>query len=123
SKDGDDWSTLSWRDYGDHVNTFAKGLVALGLQRGEFVNLMGSNVPEYAISDIAVLHAGGVPVSLYNTLAPEQISYIVNHCEAKYVICENREYLERFLKIQNEIPNIRKVVIWRDAEEFADNDW
>jgi long-chain acyl-CoA synthetase len=122
-KDGDGWSALTWRQYGERVRDFAKGLIALGLQPGEFVNLIGSNIPEYSISDFGVLHAGGVPVSLYNTLAPEQIEYIVNHCEAKYVICENRDYLERFLKIQNEIPNVRKVILWRDAEEFTDNDW
>jgi long-chain acyl-CoA synthetase len=123
AKDGDGWSSQTWRDYGDRVADFAKGLIALGLRPGEFVNLIGSNLPEYSISDLGVLHAGGVPVSLYNTLAPEQIEFIVNHSEAKYVICENRDYLERFLKIQNEIPNVRKVIMWRDAEEFADNDW
>ncbi len=122
-KVGDEWKSYSWAEFGEQVRAFAKGLIALGLQPGEFVNLIGSNDPLYAISDFGVLHAGGVPVSLYNTLAPEQIDYIVNHSEAKYVICENRNYLERFLKIQNEIPNVRKIILWRDADEFQDNDW
>ncbi len=122
-KVGEDWQALTWREFGDQVQDFAKGLIALGLAPGEFVNLIGNNVPEYSVSDFGVLHAGGVPVSLYNTLAPEQIEYIVNHSEAKYVICENRDYFEKFLKIQNELPNVRKVILWRDAEEFADNDW
>ncbi|MEX0874418.1 MAG: AMP-dependent synthetase/ligase [Actinomycetota bacterium] len=122
-KDGDEWKSMTWAEYGEGVRDFAKGLIALGLKSGEFVNLIGSNIPEYVISDLGVLHAGGVPVSLYNTLAPEQIEYIINHCEAQYVICENRDYLERLLKVQNEIPNIRKVILWRDADEFADNDW
>ncbi|HYZ93260.1 MAG TPA: AMP-dependent synthetase/ligase [Actinomycetota bacterium] len=122
-KVGDDWQSKTWAEFGEHVRDFAKGLVSLGLAPGEFVNLIGSNVPEYSISDFGVLHAGGTPVSLYNTLAPEQISYIVNHCDAKYVICENRDYFESFLKIQNEVPEVRKVILWRDAEEFADNDW
>ena len=122
-KEGEDWNALSWREFGDRVQDFAKGLIALGLAPGEFVNLIGNNVPEYSISDFGVLHAGGVPVSLYNTLAPEQIEYIVNHSEAKYVICEDRNYFEKILKIQNELPNVRKVILWRDAEEFADNDW
>lgn len=122
-KVGDDWSSRNWAEFAEDVKAFAKGLIALGLEPGDFVNLLGSNVPEYSISDFAVLHAGGVPVSLYNTLAPEQIEYIVNHCEARYVICEDRNYLERLLKIQNEIPNVRKVILWRDADEFADNDW
>jgi long-chain acyl-CoA synthetase len=122
-KVGDDWQSMTWSDYGDRVSAFAKGLIALGLKPGEFVNIMGSNDPLYLISDLGVLHAGGIPVSLYNTLAPEQISYIVNHSEASYVICENRDYLERFLKIQKEIPGVRKVIMWRGADEFADNDW
>jgi long-chain acyl-CoA synthetase len=120
---GDGWESLTWREFGEKVDDFAKGLIALGLQPGAFLNLIGSNLPEYSISDLGVLHAGGVPVSLYNSLAPEQISYIVNHSEARYVICENRDYFERILKIQNEIPNVLKVILWRDAEEFADNDW
>ena len=122
-KSGDGWASITWAEYGRRVRDFAKGLIALGLKPGEFVNLIGSNVPEYSISDFGVLHAGGIPVSLYNSLAPEQIEYIVNHSEASYVICENRDFFERFLKIQNEIPNVRKVILWRDAEEFSDNDW
>jgi long-chain acyl-CoA synthetase len=122
-KVGDDWSSASWKEYGERAKAFAKGMAALGLQPGEFVNLIGANDPLYAISDFGVLLAGGVPVSLYNTLAPEQIDYIVNHSEAKYVIAENRDYLERLMKIQSDIGNVRKVILWRDAEEFADNDW
>jgi long-chain acyl-CoA synthetase len=127
-KGTDDWTTTSWTEFGSRARDFAKGMIALGLQPGEFVNLIGSNDPLYAFSDFGVLLAGGIPVSLYNTLAPEQIEYIVVHSEAKYVICENRDYLERFLKIRSGIPNVRKVIMWRDAPEngdgsFADNDW
>ena len=122
-KDGDDWESRTWGQFGEKVRDLAKGLIALGLQPGEFVNLIGSNLPQYSVSDFGVLQAGGIPVSLYNTLAPEQVSYIVQHCDAKYVICENRDYFETFLKIQNEIPNVRKVILWSDAEEFADNEW
>jgi long-chain acyl-CoA synthetase len=39
------------------------------------------------------------------------------------VICEDRNYLETLLKIRDEIPKVRKVVMWRDADEFAGNDW
>ena len=51
-------------------------------------------------------------------LAPEQIEYIVNHSEARYVIAENRDYLERLMKIQNEIQNVRKVIMWRGADVY-----
>jgi len=122
-KEGDDWKTFSWAQTRDRVRDVAKGFVALGLKPGEFVNLIGSNVPEYTISDFAILQAGGVPVSLYNSLAPEQVAYIVNNCDGVYAVCENRDYLETFLKIAGDIPKVRKVVMWTGADEFADNDW
>jgi long-chain acyl-CoA synthetase len=122
-KAGDEWQTLSWTQTRDRVRDIAKGFVALGLQPGEFVTLIGANVPDYTVSDYGILHAGGVPVSIYNSFAPDQIAYVINNCDAVYVMCENREYLETLLKIQGDIPKIRKVVMWSDAEEFADSDW
>ncbi|MEX2394483.1 MAG: long-chain fatty acid--CoA ligase, partial [Actinomycetota bacterium] len=122
-KTGEDWQAFTWTQYGERVRAFAKGLIALGLEPKGFVNIIGANDPRYAISDIGVLAAGGVPVSLYNTLAPEQLEYIINHCDASLVICENRDYFERILKIQGEIGKVRKVILWRDAGDFADNDW
>ncbi len=122
-KVGDDWKSLTFSQYAERVREFGNGMIALGLEPGEFVNVIGANRYEYCISDLGIVHAGGVPVSLYNTLAPEQIEYIVNHCEAVYVILENRAYYERFLKIKDAIPNIRKVIMWEGAEEFADDDW
>ena len=122
-KEGDEWKSMSWADTRSRVHDVAKGFVALGLRPGEFVNLIGANVPEYTFSDFGILHAGGIPVSLYNSLAPEQVSYIINNCDGVYAVCENRSYLETLLKIQGEIPNVRKVIMWHDAEDFADNDW
>jgi long-chain acyl-CoA synthetase len=122
-KQDDEWRSLTWTQTRERVRDVAKGLIALGAKPGEFINLIGSNVPEYTISDFGILHAGAVPVSLYNSLAPEQIAYIVNNCDGAYVFCENRQYLETLLKIQREIGNVRRVIMWHDAEEFAGNEW
>lgn len=122
-KRDDAWQTLTWADYGRLAEEFGLGLVSLGLERGEFVNLLSANRPEYYVSDVGILHGAGVPVSLYNTLAPEQIEYIVNHCEAVFVIVEDRAYLERILKVRASIPNVRKVIMFTGAEEFEDDDW
>jgi acyl-CoA synthetase (AMP-forming)/AMP-acid ligase II len=122
-KDGEEWRALTWREYGDRVRDLANGFISLGLEPGQFVTIMGRNLPEYNITDLAILHAGGIPVSLYNTLAPEQISYIVNHCEARFSVVEDRNFHERFLKIKDEISNVEKVVMWHGADEFSGDDW
>src|SRR5439155_1583652 len=70
------WNTLTWSQYRLEVRKAAAGLAALGFRPGQFAVIMARNRPEHLIADLGVLHARGTPVSLYNTLAPEQVQYI-----------------------------------------------
>jgi len=114
------WQGLTWREYGDQVRDFANGLIALGLQPGDFVNLLAANRPEYYVTDVAILHAGGTPVSLYNSLAPEQMEYIINHCEATYVIVENRAFYEKLRAIRPQIGTVRRVIVMEGGADILD---
>lgn len=122
-KVGETWNALTWRQYGEQVRHLANGFSALGLKPGEFVNILAANRPEYYVTDLAVLHAGAVPVSLYNTLAPEQIEYIVNHCEAALIVVENAAFYERVAAIRKRLPQVRKVIMIDGAEAFAGDRW
>jgi len=120
-KDGDAWQRLSWADYRQQVAEVAMGLAALGVGRGDFVAIMARNRPEHLIADLGAVHAGATPVSLYNTLAPEQIAYIVAHCGAKVAVVEDRGFLERFEKVRDQLPGLERVVLVADGT--ADHDW
>jgi long-chain acyl-CoA synthetase len=122
-KEGGEWRGLTWREYSDQVQTLASGLIELGLKPGEFVNILASNRPEYYVTDLAVLHAGGIPVSIYNTLSPEQIEYIVNHCEAAYFVAENRDVYTKLKSLQAKLTRIRKVIVLEGAAELAADPW
>ena len=123
SKEGGTWRTLTWRETRDRGAEVAMGLRSLGVGRGDFVAIMARNRPEHVLADIGIGHAGATPVSVYNTLAPEQISYIAGHCDAKVAILEDRDFMQRWEKIKAELPALEHVVLIRDAEEFADYDW
>ena len=122
-KEDGEWKSLTYPELRQDVRKVTDGLLSLGIERGEFVTILARNIHQHYLADHAAVHAGGVGVSLYNTLSPEQIEYIVNHCEAAYAVVENRDFLERFLKIRTEVPNLRKVILIEGAEEFADDDW
>jgi long-chain acyl-CoA synthetase len=117
------WKSMTWREYRERVAELAMGLAALGVGRGDFVAIMCRNRPEHLIADLGAVHAGATPVSIYNTLAPEQIAYIAGHCEAKIAIVEGREFMERWEKVKAELPALERVVVIDDAGEFADYDW
>lgn len=117
-----DWRELTWQDYGAGVAHCAAGLAALGLAPGEFVNILAPNCAEYYVADLGVLHAGGTPVSLYNTLAPEQIEYIVNHCEARYLILGDATFYEQRIRpIRDRIPGVRRIVVIAGAGTITDD--
>jgi long-chain acyl-CoA synthetase len=117
------WRQLNWREYRERVAEVAMGLAALGVGRGDFVAIMARNRPEHLIADLATVHLGATPVSLYNTLAPEQIAYIASHCEAKVAVAEGREFMERWEKVRGELPALRRLVLLEDADDFSGYDW
>jgi long-chain acyl-CoA synthetase len=120
---GGGWKSLTWKDYRDRAAAVTFGLKALGVGPGDFVALMMRNRPEHVIADMGVVHSGATPVSFYNTLAPEQVSYIAGHCEAKVAILENRDFMERWEKVKADLPALEHVVLVEDAGDFSDYDW
>ncbi len=117
------WNRLTWRQYRERVAEVACGLGALGIGPGDFVVIMARNRPEHLIADLGILHAGATPVSLYNTLAPEQIAYIAGHCEARAAVVEGRTFMERFEKVRADLPALERAVLIEDATEFSDYEW
>lgn len=88
---------LSFRQYADQAGRVAGALAGLGLRRGQRVVLMLRNRPEFHVADMAVLLAGGTPVSLYNSSSPEQVRHLVDHAEATIAVVDDACVLERFL--------------------------
>jgi len=102
---------LSWNEYRERVREVALGLRALGIARHDFGVIMARNRPEHVIADLGIVHAGATPVSLYNTLAPEQIQYIANHCDARVAVVEDEAFLAKVLAVRDQLPRLERIVL------------
>src|SRR4029078_10258302 len=80
--------------------------------------LMG-NVPEWPISDIGTILAGGIGVGLYPTSSAEQIAYIINHSDAEFVLVDTAEQLQKVLSIRDQLPKVRHIIAL-DAQGSSD---
>ncbi|MEX2970340.1 long-chain fatty acid--CoA ligase [Streptomyces sp. C184] len=80
--------TLSWAEVRHRVAELAAGYRTLGVRRGEIVLLMMGNRPEHWLSDLALVHLGAVPVTVYGTAAPEQLARVVRHSRARLAVVE-----------------------------------
>jgi long-subunit acyl-CoA synthetase (AMP-forming) len=113
------WKGLGWSAYRERVRDLTLALLEMGLGRGDFALIMTRNRPEHVLADLAILHAGATPVSLYNTLSPEQVAYIAGHSEAKVAFVEDAGFLERFRAVRDELPRLERLVV---IEPGADSD-
>jgi long-chain acyl-CoA synthetase len=116
-RDGDaPWQTLTWREFRDQVLRLAAGFVRLGLKPGERVALMLPNRMEHVLADQAVLHAGGVPVTFYATLAPDQIGYVAADCDVRIAVLDGKTEVARWDPLLAGLPGLTTVIV-RDADE------
>jgi len=81
---------LTFSDYADRVRSIAAGLAELGVKRGDTVGMMLLNRPEFNLCDIAAMHLGATPFSIYNTSAPEQIAYMFGNAGNRVVVTESQ---------------------------------
>ena len=111
---GDSWQTLTWAQAHQQVRELAAGLAALGLAPGERVALMLPNCTEHVLADQAAVHAGGLGVTIYATLAPEQIAFVAGDCDARIAVVDGAGELARWQPVLDQLPGLKTIIV-RDA--------
>jgi long-chain acyl-CoA synthetase len=122
-KDGDDYRSWTFGEYADLVARAAAGMQARGVERGDRIVLMLRNTPEFHVLDIAALMVGATPVSIYNSSAPDQVQYLVEHSGAVLGIVEDDGFLARFASVRDQLPNLRTLGVVKPGEHPADFTW
>jgi len=109
------WRPITWRQYLEHVRELVLGFMALGLQRGDKVALMGANRPEGLWAEMATLCAGGVTVWLFQDCMLDEVQYIVDHSDARFLVAEGQEEVDKGLAIKDRCPKLERI-IWDDPK-------
>lgn len=120
---GDEWRALTWSQYRDQVHRFAAGLQTLGVSQSDFVAIQAGNRPEHAIADLAAIHTGGTGVTIYSTLASNQVQYVAADCGASVAVLEDLEFMKRWEEIKPELPDLEYVILMEGADNYSTVDW
>lgn len=94
--EGESWRTLTWSQMQELAKDVAAGLISLGVQPGDRVALMGTNRIEHFAGDMGAVHAAGIGMSIYNTLSPSQVAFVINESRPVVAILENEDHLYRW---------------------------
>ena len=80
------YTSLSWKQVREQVDSIAKGLINLGILKGDRVVILSENRPEWQIADLAIMSIGAISVPAYTTSTTSDYSHIINHSEARCII-------------------------------------
>ena len=111
-KDYGYWRELTWKDFYERTKWFAGGLARLGFGPGDKIAICGENAPEWFWGQIAAQCLGGVSVGLYTDSIPSELQYIIDHSNAKIIMADDQEQVDKILSIKEQIPKVEKVIYW-----------
>ena len=108
---------LTWKQVQNNIYILSEYLKKT-ISRGDTCVLLSENRPEWLISDIAIMNAGGVTVPLFTTYSQKDYEYIINDCKPKICIVSNYSQLK---KIEKFISNDTKVLSIENINEKIDS--
>jgi long-chain acyl-CoA synthetase len=113
------WVSRSFAEVRDTVRSLALGLVDLGVGKGDKVSILGNTRPEWTYFDFAALSIGAVVVPIYQTNSPEECQYVLENSDAKVVVVEDDEQIEKIRKVRDRLPLLEQVVRMTGSSEDA----
>ncbi|MGD8368747.1 MAG: AMP-binding protein, partial [Desulfobacterales bacterium] len=109
------WRPITWAQYLENVKYLALGLLKLGLKKGDKVSIIGDNRPEGLWAEMAALCAGGIGVWLFQDCLIDEVRYIIDHSDSRFLFGEGQEEVDKALSIIDECPKLEKI-IWDDPK-------
>ncbi len=118
-KEGDSWVTQTFVEVEETVRKLALGLVDLGVGKGDKVSILANTRPEWTYFDFAALSIGATVVPIYQTNSPEECQYVLENSDAKVVVVEDDEQLEKIRAVRGQLPLLEQVVRMTGTSEDA----
>ena len=115
------WQRYSWAEYYEKVKDFSLGLISLGMEPGDVVDIIGDNEPQWFWGEFATQAAGGTVTGIFVDSIPSEVKYVAEHSGAKFAIVNDQEQTDKFLEIKDELPLLKKVIYW-DPKGLRDYD-
>jgi long-chain acyl-CoA synthetase len=117
------YAPLSSAEFGERVRHFSLGLKALGFEPGDKFVILCENRPEWVMSDLAAVCAGGITVPIYTTLVPEQVRYIIDDSDAKAVLVSSAEQWKKIEAVKAQLTKVRLFIILEGPAPSGARPW
>ena len=104
------WVKWTYAEYEKEIRTVAKAFIKLGLKPHYSVGIIGHNAPEWHISNIAAIIAGGLATGIYATNSPDAVKYVAKHSRANLMVVEDEVQLKKVQLVQDDLDNLEGII-------------
>ena len=104
------WQTWTWHDYAQNANQLALGLIEIGMKDNYPVAIVGTNRQQLYSAMFSIQMAGGIPVPMYQDAVADEMLHVLQHSEAKIIIAEDQEQVDKIIELGDKLPKIEKIV-------------
>lgn len=122
-KENGKWIPYSTKDFIDHSENLAYGLLVLGVQREDKIAIISNNRPEWNIADIGIQLCGAINVPIYPTISENDLTFIFNDAEIKFVFVSSDELYEKVKKVTTSTPSVKEIFTFnqvKNAKHFSE---
>ena len=115
------WQSWTWSEVKDEIFSFAAGLDALGFNAGDKIAIIGRNRPRLYWGITAAQCLGGIPVPVYADSVAEEMEYVLDHAEVRFVLAEDQEQVDKVLEVSDRLEQLDQI-IYDDTRGLRDYD-
>nr|XP_040231069.2 very long-chain-fatty-acid--CoA ligase bubblegum [Anopheles coluzzii]XP_040231070.2 very long-chain-fatty-acid--CoA ligase bubblegum [Anopheles coluzzii]XP_040231072.2 very long-chain-fatty-acid--CoA ligase bubblegum [Anopheles coluzzii]XP_040231073.2 very long-chain-fatty-acid--CoA ligase bubblegum [Anopheles coluzzii] len=104
------WQTVTYREYRERVHHMAKVFIKLGLEPHHTVAVLAFNSPEWFVSELSAIHAGGIITGVYTTNSAESVQHVLESSRAQIVVVDDAKQMEKICSIRQNLPHLKTVI-------------
>ncbi len=104
------WQSWNWLETAQEIRSMALGFLALGMERGDYVAIIGRNRPALYWAIVAAQKVGAIPVPLYQDAVAEEMAYVLDHCGARFAVAGDQEQVDKVIAVQETVHCIEHIM-------------
>ena len=114
------WNTMSWNQMGEKIDAVAKALINEDIHEQEMVGIFSGNMPEWILSDFALMSIRAVSIPIFSTDPISQVAYIIRETEMKLIFVGEQEQYNKVLEIAEQKDIAYKIVVFDESVDLKD---
>lgn len=104
------WQVWTWAEAAAEIEALALGFLTLGAQSGDTIAILGRNRPALYWAIVAAQRVGAIPVPLYQDSVADEIAYVLDHCEARFVVAGDQEQVDKLIDVKDQLPILEHLI-------------